>query len=229
MNEETGDQSKFIQNGVSMLERYERKLLDVCVMMLKAGESKGYSPDLYIAAVINRSVNLLKGIRSHVEDRNIICAAPLVRIHLDSIIRLYAMTLVNDKNDFLIRVMNGERIPNIKDRDGKPMHDGYLVDKVSSLDPSLTTLKELYEKTSGFVHFSSVHLLIIGKPQPGGLLLSIGGQGHTPGQAYVEVISAVHDINNLLLAFIRDWINEKDPGNQVELVVTGRVDGGQQG
>ena len=163
MNEEARRQDRFIQNGLSMLERYERKLLDVCVTMLKAGGSKGYSPDLYIAAVINRSVNLLKGIRGHVEDRNIICAAPLVRIHLDSIIRLYAMTLVDDKNDFLIRVMGGEHIGKIKDRDGNPMRNGYLVDKVSSLDASLSALKVLYEKTSGFVHFSNVHVVYCGE------------------------------------------------------------------
>ena len=162
MDEETRGQNRFIQNGLSMLERYERKLLDVCATMLKAGGSKGYSPDLYIVAVINRSVNLLKGIRSHVEDRNILCAAPLVRVHLDSIIRLYAMTLVDDKNDFLMRVIGGEHIRKIKDRDGNPMHDGYLVDKVSSLDASLSALKVLYEKTSGFVHFRMFTCLLWG-------------------------------------------------------------------
>ena len=123
-----------MQNRLRLIERHESKIVEACGRMLKAGNSKLYSLDFFFAGVINRFVMLSKGIRMHIEQRNFACAAPLARCLLDSLLRLYAVSLVDDKDALLIQMVEDSRpINRTKDRDGNLMTDKYLVHKLARL------------------------------------------------------------------------------------------------
>ena len=57
--------------------------------------------DLLVSAVLNRSLALMNGFQLLIINNNYICAAHLVRLHLDSLMRLSAAWLVDDPNELL--------------------------------------------------------------------------------------------------------------------------------
>lgn len=57
--------------------------------------------DLLVSAVLNRSLALMNGLQLLIINNNYICAAHLVRLHLDSLMRLSAAWLVDDPNELL--------------------------------------------------------------------------------------------------------------------------------
>ena len=210
-----------IDRGLLILQRNEEKLVKLCERMLKAGDGTIYPVDVLLVGAIHRFIKVSTGIRSAISSRNFICAAPLVRMQLDSAARVFAATLVDNKVQFLEDMLNDVRISTMKDRDGKRMTDSYLVERLSS-KTGLEPLKLLHEKTSGFVHFSYFHLLAITQEItddiPFSITFSVGGpDSYFPDGVYLEIIAATNDIYALLLHFVRDWINEKDPDNPVQI------------
>ena len=67
-------------------------------------------PDLFVAAVLNRSLQLLHGFSDLVRVRNYPSATPLFRLQLDNVIRLWAGPLALSFDDFTTAVLRGEQI-----------------------------------------------------------------------------------------------------------------------
>lgn len=110
--------------------------------------------DIYILGLLNRSVNLNKGFISLIRDKNFITAAPIVRIHLDSLLRLYAPLIIDfNIDDFALQVYKGTPIRKIKDKANRYLTDSYLVGELSKL-PNFDWVKNVYETGNAFVHFS---------------------------------------------------------------------------
>ena len=204
------EKNEGIQHGLRVLMQHEAKLGDVCAMMLKAGNHELFALDFLFVGAIHRVIKVSMGFRALIDAGNFICAAPLVRLQLDSVLRLFAASLVDDKGGLLERMLDNEPISRIKDRDGKRMTDTYLVEKLSK-QPGLETLRGLYKRTSGFVHFSDIHVLATTRNMGSrNWRFAVGGRDYFfPDSVFLQAISAVHDM-----------INEKDPDNPVQVVMT---------
>jgi hypothetical protein len=122
--------------------------------MIKSGNGL-YAIDFYISGIISRSLSLIYGFETLILSRNFVAAAHLVRPHLDNFLRLNAVWLTKDPHDFAFKVWKGEQVGNLKDRDGNLMKDWYLKDKATEHYP---WMKNVYDETSGFVHFSNKHI-----------------------------------------------------------------------
>ncbi len=114
-----------------------------------------YPFDIFCTAILNRSVNIIRGYTLLIRDNNFIAAAPLVRIQLDSLLRFYSVFLVDENIDnYALRIISGEQINKLKDRNGKRMHDSHLCAVYSSL-PGKEWIKQVYKAGSGFIHLSN--------------------------------------------------------------------------
>ena len=91
-----------------------------------------------------------------IRDQNFICAGALLRLQLDTALRIMAGFIVEEPHKFADAVMAGSRINRMKDREGKRMTDRYLVTKMSKNFPGVETV---YEQTSNYIHFSNIHIL----------------------------------------------------------------------
>ncbi len=121
-----------------------------------AVETTEWNPvDHLVLAAIVRSNAITKGFLDMVRVGNKLCAVPMIRMQLDSALRLQACTMSNDPQ-FMSRVIRGERISNFTDASGKKMTDKYLHECLDKLHPGITTI---YEYTSGYVHLSQAHLV----------------------------------------------------------------------
>lgn len=82
-------------------------------------------------------------------------AIALVRMQLDSVLRLYGIISSGDRHLFAERVMHGVLLCELKDKTGKKMTDRRLEDEFKKLAP---WAEELYEHCSGYIHLSSNHI-----------------------------------------------------------------------
>lgn len=135
----------------------ENKIKDVCKLIFsqETEQSKFFKSSHYTLSIANRAISLNRGFLTLTQVNNYGTAISLIRLQVDSCLRLFALTLVDDWPTFYQDVVNGKEIRNLKDRDGNKMTDVYLVDKFDKIDSGF---KLLYKNTCGFVHFSNSHI-----------------------------------------------------------------------
>lgn len=130
--------------------------LDVVRQMIEADNGRMFGVDLVVIAAIYRSLSLIDGFTCMVEKRNVLCAAALVRLQVDSVLRLYACCLVDDPHSLVEPLLEGKPLNKIKSKDGNSLSDKYLRTELSKLYPWVNSV---YEQTSGFIHLSKAHML----------------------------------------------------------------------
>jgi len=135
-------------------ERQERflQISEVVLNLLKTKENQDLK--LCIMTVLKRAVSTIEGMKTLIQIKNFTSVAPLTRIYLDSLIRLHAFKLYDDPNEIAKEVLSGKKIQNLKDQNDKQMTDRYLVNSLAQEYPWITNV---YNVTSGYVHFSFQH------------------------------------------------------------------------
>lgn len=139
------------------LEELNDKLNQVGLEIFKNETDKKLlsKPSHFTFSIIHRAIELNRGFKTLTDSNNWITAINLIRLQADNCMRLFALSLVQDRLDFYNRVLEGEHIRNIKDAEGKNMIDLHLSLKLEELYPGF---RQLYENTSGFIHFSNEHM-----------------------------------------------------------------------
>jgi len=115
--------------------------------------------DLYLITALNRTVNINKAFDDLSKANNFIAAAPLVRINLDTLLRLYAARLSKDGlNEFARRViLDHKQINEMKsfEKDDKnqfrKLTDNYLKKSLSSIE-GYDWVEKVYNVGSSFIH-----------------------------------------------------------------------------
>jgi hypothetical protein len=155
--------------GVPQLVAHLEKSLPAHLTMLdrilRADGGRVFGVDLVAMAAVNRSMALIRGFVDLVGTRNAFCAIPLLRLQLDNAMRLYACWLAPHHNEVLEALLRGKSLRKVKARDGSPMSDGYLREKLGERFP---WVNDVYHQTSGFVHLSSIHMTSVVKQMEGG-------------------------------------------------------------
>ena len=116
--------------------------------------------DWIIIAALNRTVNINKAYTTLIRDNNFIAAAPLVRINIDTLLRLYASIISEfDRNTFASKVIDGELIKKMKLRGTKQtLTDKTLHEELSKVE-DMEWVSQIYKAGSSFVHFENTHFI----------------------------------------------------------------------
>jgi len=115
--------------------------------------------DLLLIAALNRTVNISKAYTTLIRDNNFLAAAPLVRINIDTLLRLYASIISEfDRNTFASKVMGGELIKKMKLRGTKQdLRDNTLYIELSKIE-GMEWVTEIYKAGNSFVHLEKSHI-----------------------------------------------------------------------
>jgi len=183
--------------------------------MLEAYNGAIYPLDLYAIGMLHRSQALIDGFCDLVKDRNLLCAAPLIRLQLDNALRFYASFIVDKPHEFAEQVSGGMPVRNLKDKENNKMTDAYLVKKLS-LEHSF--VEPLYEQTCGFVHFSNTHIYYsmrdIKKDGTFTIPFSVKDIDNKD-EIFIQAIDAFKSATNVLLKYVEGWIITKDNPQEV--------------
>lgn len=196
----------YIEKQLLSLEQYEYRIRDVGKLFM-VPENDTTSPIALLAiGVMDRSVSLIYGFTTMIRANNITCAAPIIRLHLDSLLRLYALKIYQDPNRLATMVFKGEQIRLIKDRQGNKMSDRYLVDQLS-LEHSW--IESVYKETSGWVHLSKKHIHNsnwISDIDKELISHKISKEDNVPVFTKLEGVECMKEISLLICEFLSEWI-----------------------
>lgn len=172
-----------------------------------------YVFDIYCTGILNKSLNILSEFICLVRAKNFIAAAPLVRIHLDSLLRIFAPHAWGGNVDvFAEKVLDGEAINKLKTKSGRCLSDNFLATELSQWNGYEWVLKT-YKSGSSYVHFSERHIFTSVKVRSisAPTINFVVGE-HDDFVAPHEKEAAViymHRITLGILYFIRSWTEQK--------------------
>lgn len=145
-----------------------------------------------------------------IKSANYVTAAHLVRPHLDNYLRLYAAWLVDNPQDFAKQVWAGTLVLKIKDKNGAPMTDAHLKSKAVKDYP---WMEDVYNETSGFVHFSDKHIAnatSLSKEKERTLETCISEtDNNVTNQSKLEAILCMIEISNCIAQLIFGYVYTK--------------------
>lgn len=169
-----------------------------------------YFLDTMALGAIKRNVSTASAMVSMVSERNMICARTLLRTHIDTSLRFSAAWLVDDPHDFALRVLRGDRIDHMKDRQGEQLRDAYLVEARAAEYP---WLRVVYNNLSGYVHFSHSHIA--------GSIAGVDDETQTvrfeistidldfPDSSWIEVLKCFREATEFLAKYLHGYISTK--------------------
>jgi hypothetical protein len=198
---------------------YEHRFILMAKLSITA-KRKIYPLDKYFDGIYNRSLSLMYAILTLLDSNNYMAAASVVRLHLDNFLRLYAAWLVDQPHDFANAVISGTPVKKIRDRNGKPMLDGYLVDKASEEYP---WIKKVYDKACGFVHFSGTHVFanqeIINREDGViGTHIRKDDWDNVTDLSRIEVLGVIIEISDCILHYAYGWARTKMQEDDLETI-----------
>lgn len=213
------DPGDSIQPHLARLDPLDRKHIEIGLVMTEAYGGVIYGIDLLAYGALNRSKAHLVGFKELIRLRNMICAGAILRLQLDTALRFSAAWLVDDPHKFAIEVLGGSKIRNMRDRSGNKMTDAYLV---STLGKDFEWIPRVYERTSGYIHFSSVHIFsaISMKDQANRTIeLKISEiDKELPDEIYIEAIDAFEAVTGVLLKYVGGWsFTKANPESVMEM------------
>ncbi|WP_372938273.1 hypothetical protein [Seonamhaeicola sp.] len=150
MNEELSNKLKELKNEDKKLINTGKKLFE------KIGHTEF---TLFCFSVLNRTINLNRGYITLVEDGNYIAAAPLVRLNLDSLLRIFASIQSEfDIEVFANKVRHGTKIRDISHHKNikHKLTDTKLVKLLKEIK-GFKWVDKIYDAGSGYVHLSNQH------------------------------------------------------------------------
>ncbi|HEY9685407.1 MAG TPA: hypothetical protein V6C52_00380 [Coleofasciculaceae cyanobacterium] len=207
---EDGPLEADLETLLQTLDASRQKHLGIAVAIYKANNGTLDSVDLLATAVLNRSMALISGFITLVRNQNFLCAAALLRMQLDNLLRFSAIHHVDNPHDLADEILRGAPLRKIRARDGQKMTDKYLVSKLSS---KLPWIEGVYESTSGFVHLSHYHIfstLTLGEENEEGISVqtALGGNGslNIDESVYAEATFGMNDITREIFKYLEEWV-----------------------
>jgi hypothetical protein len=203
MQQEPLGETALYDDTVAALIASERSIAEVFAEFLVPDKPLTHA-SLYGMGIGRRALALSSGFRLMVENRNSLCALPMVRMQLDTTLRLYAGFFVTDHQSFCLNVRQGKRVNQLRSDDGSMMHDKYLVNRVAKLNPWIT---DVYEFTSGYVHFSDRHIkeaVRMGKGENARMVIGPNDFDREP-RHFQEPMRCLHHLNLVIEFALRDW------------------------
>lgn len=133
---------------VETLTKLSIEALSLCQGIIGRSLTK---EDFYFSASANRCINLITGFVDMLKTRNLTCAGVLLRMQMDNCMRTYAAFIAEDCDAVVDCIIQGGKVNNHRDKNGKKMSDGYLKNEISKMD---SVFADVYDQASGYVHLS---------------------------------------------------------------------------
>jgi hypothetical protein len=207
---------KKLENKLAEFDQAESLLIELGEAIWKSDEGRIFGVDLLVIAALRRALAVLHGFKILIENRNFVSAAALLRLQLDSSLRLFAGTLVDDPHRLALEVISGKRIDQMVDRDGKRMTDSYLVKKLTKLYP---WIRNVYKQTSGYIHLSAKHFHAavheVGEDRHVAFQMAAQDSDLFPPRLYLEATEAFLAATRVFAELLGSWFAAKDEaGNE---------------
>ncbi len=200
-----------IQERIKYLQESYEAHLEAANLLMEADGGRLFGVDFVVFAVLQRSLSLMEGFTLLIKQRNLVCAAALLRLQIDSLMRLYACWLVEEPHSVINTLLEGKSLKKMKSRTSQPLTDRYLRTELAKGYPWVS---RVYEACSGFIHLSSPHVLSVLKGNPaGGLEFRMGKNVPQWSESQIlELVEAFVAATETLFHLSGSWHATKERG-----------------
>lgn len=207
--------SERVRAALDRVENERDAILKLAQEVLKSDAGNIFPLDFIALASVKRCLNMTTAFKIMIETWNLSCARALLRMHIDTALRLSAAWLVEDPHEFARAVTGGTPINKIKDRTGARLSDSYLVQIHSTEHP---WLPDVYKHLSGYVHLSGSHMY--------DSVASLDDTTHTmqillsdtdtkfPEFSWLEIIDCFSEISEMIGRYLSGYAITKDARGQ---------------
>jgi hypothetical protein len=108
------------------IKRSEREILALYEKQVYTPGPVGYQ-HFYLFGIARRALAQSAAFQQMVLSQNSLVAASILRLQLDTVLRLYALFWIADSEDFAFQVFNGTAINRLRAADGSLLTDAYLL------------------------------------------------------------------------------------------------------
>ncbi len=154
--------------------------------------------DLFVMGALRRTLDQSQGFRDLLMAKNFPCAAGILRMQLDTAMRVNALRLVKHRDDSCRDILGGQKFNRLKDTAGNKLTDAYLRQRLADDHP---WIGKVYEDTSDFIHLSGRHFynsIAATDDVSRTVQFSIGGKDPMrPDEAYFEIADAFFEATKL--------------------------------
>ena len=203
-----------IDELLNKLDEQKHIHLDVTAKMIHADNAKIFPLDLMGISVSKRSMSLIKGFSEMIRQENFICAAPMLRMQLDNSLRFYAAFLVENPHELARKFAEGQSIRNFKEKGtNQKLTDRLLVERLSEHYPWVF---KVYNKMSGYIHLSDLHLFnTLNKKDDNSNLRAIISDTDTNISEHIriEAVYIMFELTTIVLWLLNSWTLTKDTPN----------------
>jgi hypothetical protein len=150
------DENDALGQWLAYIRSAEQSHIDLAGKAWQADNGAIFPADLIVVGALQRSLGLIEGFTSLVEQNNDVCAIPLLRLQIDTVLRLYASTLFPSGGGILEEMLADTPLYRVKAPNGEKLTDGYLCKLAATHFP---WLPDAYKRTSATVHMSRPALM----------------------------------------------------------------------
>jgi len=202
-----------LADRMTMIERLETELLRNAAGSIDWKGAAISHSDMFVMGAVRRTLAQSKGFRDLIATRNFPCAAAILRMQIDTAMRLNALLLVEDPFKFCEALLDGQRFNTLKDSAGTKLTDARLRKKLSEKYPWINAI---YEETFDFIHLSGRHFynsVFSADNDTHEIKMFIGGTDPPlPDATYFEIVDAFFDVSKvvalMLLGYFCAWADD---------------------
>jgi len=199
-------QSKAVELLLIELEADTARMRKVMIENVIPAGSAMFPLDLLAFAAAKRHASTTTAFVAMIRSWNMVVARALLRMHIDTSLRFSAAWHVPDPHEFASSVLKGERIDKMKTRTGQRLTDAYLV---KLHQPQHPWLPAVYERLSGYVHFSGSHISdsieSLGDDDNSVQFLISDQDLKFPEFSWVEALECFREASSILEFFLQGW------------------------
>ena len=207
-----------LQRELEELEELANPLLEAGRALMDKCQESIFPCDALGLTVLARAVNIYNGFKLLISGKNYECAASLLRLNLDNILRFYGVTTCDDPHQIADEMLSGTPLRKIKHSKGGAMNDAYLVKLLGNENPWLA---DAYDILSGFIHLSDRHfehmLLQSVQSEDGVRTFRISdGDDHVPDEQKANLVHTFAVVTRGTTALLQHWADTRDRYGPVE-------------
>lgn len=194
------------------IERVSAELQKIPLAYLGPQGSK--IPDIgwYVLAAVKKTASLSHAFCALVRAKNTLAAATLVRLQLDTAMRISGLAIVDDIEAAGTHLMSDGSYRKLRSRDNKPLDDAVLHRRLDEYYPGLSLV---YEATSSYVHLSASHIKtgLSDRAGTSTLFFHLKGTDDTqPDEWFADIVDAFDQATHLTSEMIEDFMRYRYAG-----------------
>lgn len=207
--------SKELEEQIKTLKEYNQKIVQLFSFSISGAAGHLYDYDLYAAGAANRAIAIINSF-SLLLPVEPLGAITLIRIHLDTLLRMNAPALAEDRISFVRDVMGGEPIRDIKVhpdtasesklQKGAKLYDSNLVKVLKQFGERI---ERIYENYCNDIHFSGKAINKAVVEGEDGIHFSIGTNEFITEEEKMQAVLDMIYISDLFASSLSAYIIHK--------------------